>query len=75
MEEALKEFVRVRQASPRGKGIVVLGDMNDYMDPKSLEQCIASSVQIAGRVDILVNNAGILRDRMIYNMSLRNGTS
>ncbi len=49
------------RAAQVADGLPVVGDAKhctvdiDYMDPKSIEQCMADSVEKAGRVDVLIN--------------------
>src|ERR1051325_1658056 len=50
-----------------GEAIANGDDISDYAGAKHL---IDTAVQQWGTLDVLVNNAGILRDRMIFNMSV-----
>ncbi|MGH2653045.1 MAG: SDR family oxidoreductase [Actinomycetota bacterium] len=43
---------------------------DDISEPDGARGAIGQAVETWGRLDILVNNAGILRDRMIFNMSV-----
>jgi NAD(P)-dependent dehydrogenase (short-subunit alcohol dehydrogenase family) len=42
----------------------------DVSEPEGAESLLASALDSWGRLDVVVNNAGILRDRMVFNMSL-----
>jgi NAD(P)-dependent dehydrogenase (short-subunit alcohol dehydrogenase family) len=42
----------------------------DISDPSGAGSLIQLALDTWGRLDVVVNNAGILRDRMVYNMSV-----
>jgi NAD(P)-dependent dehydrogenase (short-subunit alcohol dehydrogenase family) len=42
----------------------------DVSEPEGAESLIAAALDKWERLDVVVNNAGILRDRMVFNMSL-----
>ncbi|GAA0710750.1 SDR family NAD(P)-dependent oxidoreductase [Dactylosporangium roseum] len=50
-----------------GEAVAHAGDVSDFDAAGALVECAVSTY---GSLDILVNNAGILRDRMIFNMSV-----
>src|SRR6185312_5730642 len=50
-----------------GEAVAHFGDISE---PEGAESLIDLALKIWGRLDIAVNNAGILRDRMVFNMSL-----
>ena len=43
----------------------------DVSEEKGAESLIGLALDTWGRLDVVVNNAGILRDRMIFNMSVQ----
>jgi NAD(P)-dependent dehydrogenase (short-subunit alcohol dehydrogenase family) len=43
---------------------------DDISEPDGAEGAIGLALETWGRVDAVVNNAGILRDRMVFNMSV-----
>jgi NAD(P)-dependent dehydrogenase (short-subunit alcohol dehydrogenase family) len=43
---------------------------DDISDPEGADGAISLAIDTWGRLDCLVNNAGILRDRMVFNMSV-----
>ena len=58
----------VDQIRAMGGDAIANGD--DVADYAQSEQLIRSAVERWGSLDVVVNNAGILRDRMIFNMSV-----
>jgi NAD(P)-dependent dehydrogenase (short-subunit alcohol dehydrogenase family) len=42
----------------------------DVSEPDGAESLLAAALDTWGRLDVVVNNAGILRDRMVFNMSV-----
>jgi NAD(P)-dependent dehydrogenase (short-subunit alcohol dehydrogenase family) len=50
-----------------GEAVVCAGDVGEWSTGAAL---LASAVDSYGKLDILVNNAGVLRDRMIFTMSV-----
>ncbi len=42
----------------------------DISEPEGAQRALDVALETWGRIDCLVNNAGILRDRMIFNMSV-----
>ena len=46
------------------------GHFEDISEPSGAASLVGTAVERWGRLDGLVNNAGILRDRMIFNMSV-----
>jgi len=42
----------------------------DVSEPEGAESLLAAALDTWGRLDVVVNNAGILRDRMVFNMSI-----
>ncbi len=42
----------------------------DISEPEGADSLLATALEAFGRIDGLVNNAGILRDRMLFNMSV-----
>ena len=51
-------------------GGIAVANYDSVATPEGAERLIKTAVDNFGRIDILVNNAGILRDRMIFNMTL-----
>jgi NAD(P)-dependent dehydrogenase (short-subunit alcohol dehydrogenase family) len=54
----------------RGAGGEAQAHYDDISEPDGVRGVVQLALDAWGRVDCLVNNAGILRDRMIFNMSL-----
>ncbi len=54
----------------RGAGGEAQAHYDDISEPDGARGAVRLALDVWGRVDCLVNNAGILRDRMIFNMSL-----
>jgi NAD(P)-dependent dehydrogenase (short-subunit alcohol dehydrogenase family) len=54
----------------RAKGGEAIANGDDISDEAGSKQLIDSAIQRWGTLDVVVNNAGILRDRMIFNMSV-----
>ena len=44
---------------------------DDISEPEGAESLIRTALDTWGRLDVVVNNAGILRDRMVFNMSVQ----
>jgi NAD(P)-dependent dehydrogenase (short-subunit alcohol dehydrogenase family) len=42
----------------------------DVSEPEGAESLLAAALDSWGHLDVVVNNAGILRDRMVFNMSI-----
>ncbi|HEX2029923.1 MAG TPA: SDR family oxidoreductase [Actinomycetota bacterium] len=47
-----------------------VGHYDDISEPDGARGVVALALETWGRLDALVNNAGILRDRMVFNMSV-----
>ena len=47
-----------------------LPHFEDVSEPEGAESLVAQALDAWGRLDAVVNNAGILRDRMLFNMSV-----
>src|SRR5882672_706010 len=54
----------------RGSGGEAIANGDDISDFDGAKHVIDSAIEQWGTLDVLVNNAGILRDRMIFNMSV-----
>ncbi len=54
----------------RPAGGEAIPHFDDISEPEGAASLIKLALDTWGRVDIVVNNAGILRDRMIFNMSV-----
>jgi NAD(P)-dependent dehydrogenase (short-subunit alcohol dehydrogenase family) len=54
----------------RGAGGDAVGHYEDISEPRGATGLMETALDRWGRIDGLVNNAGILRDRMIFNMSV-----
>ena len=66
------QAVAAEIAAAGGQAVVAAGDVAEWATG---EQLVATALERYGRLDILVNNAGVLRDRMIFSMTLsRSGT-
>ena len=54
----------------REAGGEAIAHFDDISEPDGAEGVVGAAVEACGRLDCLVNNAGILRDRMLFNMSV-----
>ncbi len=54
----------------RGSGGQAVAHFEDVSEPEGARSLMDLAVDTWGRLDIVVNNAGILRDRMVFNMSV-----
>ena len=54
----------------RGAGGEAVAHYDDISEPEGARNAIGLALETWGRIDCLVNNAGILRDRMIFNLSV-----
>ncbi|HEX2267174.1 MAG TPA: SDR family NAD(P)-dependent oxidoreductase, partial [Actinomycetota bacterium] len=54
----------------RAAGGEAVPHFDDISEPEGAASLIKLAVDTWGRLDVVVNNAGILRDRMIFNMSV-----
>lgn len=54
----------------RSAGGEATAHFEDISEPSGADSLIQEAVRTWGRLDVVVNNAGILRDRMIFNMSV-----
>jgi NAD(P)-dependent dehydrogenase (short-subunit alcohol dehydrogenase family) len=54
----------------RSAGGEAAAHFEDISEPSGADSLIQEAVRTWGRLDVVVNNAGILRDRMIFNMSV-----
>jgi NAD(P)-dependent dehydrogenase (short-subunit alcohol dehydrogenase family) len=54
----------------RSSGGEATAHFEDISEPGGADSLIQEAVRTWGRLDVVVNNAGILRDRMIFNMSV-----
>lgn len=54
----------------KGAGHEVLGFAGDVSDPDDVDRTVNGTVERFGQLDILVNNAGVIRDNLIYKMSV-----
>jgi NAD(P)-dependent dehydrogenase (short-subunit alcohol dehydrogenase family) len=54
----------------RSAGGEATAHFEDISEPSGADSLIQEAVSTWGRLDVVVNNAGILRDRMIFNMSV-----
>src|SRR5437763_594500 len=54
----------------RARGGRAFANADSVADFAAAERIVETAVREFGAIDILVNNAGILRDRMIFNMSV-----
>src|SRR5688500_1657225 len=52
------------------RGGTAVADYGDVSDEAAAEAMVARAHEEWGHLDILVNNAGIVRDRVIWNMSV-----
>src|SRR5579871_2891783 len=55
----------------RSMGGEAIANGDDISDEAGSKHLIDSAIQQWGSLDVVMNNAGILRDRMIFNMSVR----
>ena len=68
--DAVAETARLIAAAG-GQATVFAGDIGEWETGAGL---VGAALEAYGRLDILVNNAGVLRDRMVFTMTARNGT-
>jgi NAD(P)-dependent dehydrogenase (short-subunit alcohol dehydrogenase family) len=54
----------------RAGGGEAVAHFEDISEPPGAESLIQRALEAWGRLDVVVNNAGILRDRMVFNMSV-----
>jgi NAD(P)-dependent dehydrogenase (short-subunit alcohol dehydrogenase family) len=54
----------------KGMGGEALAHFEDVSEESGAKSLLAAALETWGRIDVVVNNAGILRDRMIFNMSV-----
>src|SRR5439155_18347213 len=54
----------------KAAGGQAIAHFDDISEEAGAESLIKLAVDTWGRLDVVVNNAGILRDRMIFNMSI-----
>src|SRR5919198_2899640 len=54
----------------RSGGGEAVPHFDDISEPEGAGSAIGTAIDTWGRLDAVVNNAGILRDRMVFNMSL-----
>lgn len=54
----------------QGRGGEAIAHLEDISEPAGAASLLRVGIETWGRIDIVVNNAGILRDRMIFKMSL-----
>jgi NAD(P)-dependent dehydrogenase (short-subunit alcohol dehydrogenase family) len=54
----------------RGRGGDAVPHSEDVSEPQGAGSLVQLALDTWGRLDVVVNNAGVLRDRMIYNMSV-----
>ena len=54
----------------RGMGGEAIANGDDISDFESAKRVLDAAIETFGDVHVIVNNAGILRDRMIFNMSV-----
>jgi NAD(P)-dependent dehydrogenase (short-subunit alcohol dehydrogenase family) len=54
----------------KGAGGEAMAHFEDISEPAGADSLIRAALDSWGRLDVVVNNAGILRDRMIFNMSI-----
>jgi NAD(P)-dependent dehydrogenase (short-subunit alcohol dehydrogenase family) len=53
-----------------GAGGDAVANFEDISEPSGADSLIQLALETWGRLDVVVNNAGILRDRMVFNMSV-----
>ena len=51
-------------------GGAAVGHFDDISEEQGAKSLVATALDSWGRLDVVVNNAGILRDRMVFNMSV-----
>jgi NAD(P)-dependent dehydrogenase (short-subunit alcohol dehydrogenase family) len=54
----------------KGMGGEAVAHFEDVSEESGAKSLLAAALETWGRIDVVVNNAGILRDRMIFNMSV-----
>ncbi len=54
----------------RAAGGEAVPHFEDISEPEGAASLIRLAIETWGRLDVVVNNAGILRDRMVFNMSV-----
>lgn len=54
----------------RAAGGEAVAHFEDISEPSGADSLIRLALEAWGRLDVVVNNAGILRDRMVFNMSV-----
>jgi NAD(P)-dependent dehydrogenase (short-subunit alcohol dehydrogenase family) len=54
----------------KGAGGEAVAHFEDISEERGAASLIAAALDEWGRLDVVVNNAGILRDRMVFNMSV-----
>ena len=54
----------------QGRGGEAIAHVEDISEPAGAESLLRLGIETWGHIDIVVNNAGILRDRMIFKMSI-----
>lgn len=54
----------------RDAGGEAVAHFQDVSEPSGAQSLLSQALETWGRLDVLVNNAGILRDKMVFNMSV-----
>jgi len=54
----------------QGEGGEAVAHFEDISEPEGADSLLRAALDSWGRLDVVVNNAGILRDRMIFNLSV-----
>jgi NAD(P)-dependent dehydrogenase (short-subunit alcohol dehydrogenase family) len=54
----------------RSAGGEAVAHFDDISEPSGADSLLQAALHMWGRLDVVVNNAGILRDRVIFNMSV-----
>ena len=54
----------------RGAGGEAVAHFDDVSEESGADSLVRTALESGGRLDVVVNYAGILRDRMVFNMSL-----